>query len=292
MGLKKNLKIMTKTILGIVAIVLVLAGIVAFSFSNKFEKGLASENKDEEEYTIKNQWDLPEILEEVSGIHYFAPNKLASVQDEDGTIFIYDLQKKEIEWEINFAGSGDYEALSIKGKDAYVLRSDGVLFEIKDFLSNPKTIKYQPELKHSVNFEGLCFSKNSEKLLMITKDEDVKDGIKNVYSFDLASRKFDKTIPFKLETEKGIFKDFKGSFRPSEIEINPSTGEYYVLDGKNPRLLILNSAFKVLRLISLDEDEFAQPEGLSFAEDGRLFISNEAGKKDANILEIILNPEK
>ncbi|GGG38525.1 hypothetical protein GCM10011532_22910 [Christiangramia forsetii] len=283
---------MSRVIIGIVAAVLVLAGVVAFSFSEKFESGISPDAKGEREYTINNQWRLPKVLEEVSGIHYYTPNKLASIQDEDGTIFIYDLQKKEIEREIDFAGSGDYEALTVKAKDAYVLRSDGVLFEVKDFLSNPKTIKYEPDLKHSVNFEGLCLSKDSKKLLMITKDEDVSNGIKNVYSFDLASKKFDKTIPFKLETEKGIFKDFKGSFRPSEIEINPETGKYYVLDGKNPRLLILNSSFKVLRLISLDEGEFAQPEGLSFAEDGRLFISNEAGKNNANILEIIINPEK
>ncbi|MCB7479796.1 SdiA-regulated domain-containing protein [Christiangramia sediminis] len=283
---------MTRKILGIVAIVLVLAGIVAFSFSNKFEKGIASKANAEREYTIKNKWDLPEVLEEVSGIHYYAPNKLASVQDEDGTIFIYDLDKKEIEKEINFAGSGDYEALTIKDQDAYVLRSDGVLFEIKNFLKNPKIIKYDPDIDHSVNFEGLCFAKESGKLLMITKEEDVEDGVKNVYSFDLTSKSFDKSVPFKLETEKGIFKDYKGSFRPSEIEINPKTGEYYVLDGKNPRLLILNSSFKVLRLISLDEDDFEQPEGISFDDEGRLFISNEAGKNDANILEIHLNPDK
>jgi len=283
---------MTRKVLGIVAIVIVLAAIVAFSFSRKIEKDISHELKSEREYTINNKWELPRILEEVSGIYYYAPNKLASVQDEDGTIFIYNLEKKEIEQEIDFAGSGDYEALTVKGKDAYVLRSDGVLFEIKDFLGTPKTFKYEPELEHFVNFEGLCFSKDLKKLLMITKDEDVKDGIKNVYSFDLNSKEFDSTVPFKVETEKGIFKDFKGSFRPSEIEINPKNGEYYVLDGKNPRLLILNSSFKVLRLISLDEDDFEQPEGITFDEMGKLFISNEAGKNNANIIEIHLNRDE
>ena len=284
--------VMTRKILGIVAIVLVLAGIVAFSFGNKFEKGIASKAKADHEYTIKNKWELPKVLEEVSGIDFYSENKLASIQDEDGTIFIYDLEKKEIEREINFAGSGDYEAITVKGNDAYVLRSDGILFEIRNFLGSPQISKFDPKLDHSVNFEGLCLNIKADKLLMITKDEDVKDGIKNVYSFDLNSKKFDQDISFKLETEKGIFKDFKGSFRPSEIELNPNTGEYYVLDGKNPRLLILNSSFQVLRLINFDKDEFEQPEGISFDEQGGLYISNEAGKRDANILHVQVNPMK
>ena len=288
----KNFKNMTKKILGIIALILGIAGIVAFSFSKKFEDGIAAKAKGKQDYAIIEQWDLPRVLKEVSGIHYFEPDKIACVQDEDGTIFIYDLEKKEIEREIDFSGSGDYEGITVNGKDAYVLRSDGTLFEIMDFLDIPEIVKYYPEIDHTVNFEGLCLRKNSGKLLMITKDEDVKDGIKNVYSFDLKSKSFDKSIPYKLETEKGIFKDYKGSFRPSEIEMNPKTGEYYVLDGKNPRLLILNSSFKVLRLIALDDDDFEQPEGISFDDNGRLFISNEAGKNDANILEVQLNPDK
>ncbi len=279
-------------ILGIVVIILGLAGIVAFSFSNKFEKEIHEQVKESREYSVEKRWVLPEILEEVSGINFFANDKLAAVQDEDGIIFIYDLAKGEIEREIDFGGNGDYEAISIKEEDAFILRSDGVIFEVKDFLSSPQVTTYEPDLEHSVNFEGLCLSKKAEKLLLLTKDEDVKNGVKNVYSFNLKSKQFEKDIPFKLETEKGIFKDYKGSFRPSEIEINPKTGEFYVLDAKHPRLLILNSTFQVLRLITFDEDEFEQPEGIGFDTEGRLYISNEAGDSDANILQVELKPVK
>ncbi|SDR66662.1 SdiA-regulated domain-containing protein [Christiangramia echinicola] len=283
---------MSMRILEIVVIILGLAGIVAFSFSNKFEKQIHEQVKESREYSVEKMWVLPEILEEVSGINFFANDKLAAVQDEDGIIFIYDLAKGEIEREIDFGGNGDYEAISIKEKDAFILRSDGVIFEVKDFLSSPQVTTYEPEIEHSVNFEGLCLSKKADKFLLLTKDEDVKNGVKNVYSFNLKSKQFEKDIPYKLETEKGIFKDYKGSFRPSEIEINPKTGEFYVLDAKHPRLLILNSTFQVLRLITFDEDEFEQPEGIGFDTEGRLYISNEAGDSDANILQVELKPVK
>ncbi len=280
---------MTGKVIAIIAIVLGISGIVAFSFSKKFEKGVAQNAISTKAYVIEHQWELPEILEEVSGIAFFAPNKIACVQDEDGTIFIYDLKKDAIEKEIDFGGNGDYEALTIIDTDAFVLRSDGVLFEVKNFLNSPKVVEYDLKLDHSVNFEGLCLSKDARKLLMITKDEDGNSDVRNIYSFDLKSRTFDKKLFSKLEIEKGIFKNYEGSFRPSEIQINSKTGEFYILDGRNPRLLILNSSLKVMEMIKFNEDEFEQPEGITFG-NGKLFISNEAGKNASNILQVQLNP--
>ena len=277
-------------VIGIIAIVLGIAGIVAFSFSKKFEKEVAQNAISKKAYSIEQKWELPEILEEISGITYFALNRIACVQDEDGTIFIYDLEKEVIEKEIDFGGSGDYEALTVIENDAFVLRSDGVLFEVKNFQHAPKTVEYDPGIDHSINFEGLCLSKDARKLLMITKDEDGNNDVRNIYSFHLGSRTFDKEPFSRLEIEKGIFKNYEGSFRPSEIEINPSTREFYILDGRNPRLLILNSSLKVLEMIPFDEDEFEQPEGITFG-NGKLFISNEAGKNAGNILQVQLNPD-
>ena len=281
---------MTRKVIGIIAIVLGISGIVAFSFSKKFEKGVAQNVISKKAYSIEQQWELPEILEEISGIAYFAPNRIACVQDEDGTIFIYDLEKETIEKEIDFGGNGDYEALTVIDTDAFVLRSDGVLFEVKNFQNSPEIVKYDPEIDHSVNFEGLCLSKDSRKLLMITKDEDGNNDVRNIYSFDLKSRTFDKELFSRLEIKKGIFKNYEGSFRPSEIEFNPATGEFYILDGRNPRLLILNSSLKVMEMIRFDDDEFEQPEGITFG-NGKLYISNEAGKNAGNILRVELIPD-
>ena len=38
----------------------------------------------------------------------------------------------------------------------------------------------------------------------------------------------------------------------------------------------------------LNKDDFSKPEGLSFAPDGTLYISNEAGDGPANILQVDL----
>ena len=44
---------------------------------------------------------------------------------------------------------------------------------------------------------------------------------------------------------------------------------------------------KLKKRYSLHEDDFEQAEGLTFSENGRLFISNEGKGGKANILEVI-----
>lgn len=76
---------------------------------------------------------------------------------------------------------------------------------------------------------------------------------------------------------------------PSEIAINVKTVNFLVLDGRNPKLLWVDTKGNVKQVYKLDKETFAQPEGLTFSDDGRMFISNEAGKNSkANILEVKL----
>ncbi len=80
--------------------------------------------------TVIEQWDLPNVLKEVSGIAYLDQNTFACVQNEDGIIFIYNKSTNKIEKEISFAGGCDYEGLSVNGSMAHVVRSDGKIFEV------------------------------------------------------------------------------------------------------------------------------------------------------------------
>src|SRR5687767_4661118 len=70
---------------------------------------------------IKQKWDLPEELKEVSGIAYMGKDRFACVQDELGTIFIFNSASGTIEKKIQFAGAGDYEGVSVNGDMAYVV---------------------------------------------------------------------------------------------------------------------------------------------------------------------------
>src|SRR5688572_8779567 len=92
---------------------------------------------------IREQWDLPEDLKEISGIAYLGSDNFACVQDELGTIFIFNTGSGKIEKKIAFGGTGDYEGLTVNGDIAYIVRADGRLFEI-DMNEGIKSVKEFP----------------------------------------------------------------------------------------------------------------------------------------------------
>ena len=87
---------------------------------------------------------------------------------------------------------------------------------------------------------------------------------------------------FTSHRKKKIYK----TFRPSEVAVHPKTGEYYILEGKDPKLVILDADGAIKTVHKLDKDTFAQPEGITFDPDGTLYISNESGDNEATILQV------
>src|SRR5690606_19277519 len=106
--------------------VLVLVGALWFAYENP----ALNPRLEKETYTIIRKWDMPESLEEISGIHYLSKDRIACVQDEQGIIFIFNLDTDLVEKKINFAKAGDYEGLAIVDSTAYVLESNGKLHVI------------------------------------------------------------------------------------------------------------------------------------------------------------------
>ncbi|WP_298247891.1 SdiA-regulated domain-containing protein [uncultured Christiangramia sp.] len=282
---------MMKNVVWIILGVLVFAGGLIFSFEGK---GNFSPGEDYT-YRIDAKWELPDILEEVSGIEWLDENKIACIQDEDGIIFIYELSSSKIKKEIKFAGPGDYEGIAIDDETAYVLRSDGTIFEIQEFQSSkPIVSKHNTFLTDDQNVEGLCLDKENNRLLLALKDKDLlKKDFKGVYSFVLSENKLLEQPFFELDLNDKLLSEsgdkISKRLRPAEIEIHPISSEIYILDAKLPKLLILSPSGIIKKIYKLNEDDFSQPEGLTFTPDGTLYISNEAGSNAANILKVKLN---
>ena len=285
---------MNKSALWIILGVFVFAAGLIFSFDRS---GTLS-NKKDYPYKIKSKWELPNILDEVSGIEWLTENRIACVQDEDGIIFTYNLETSKVDKEIDFAGPGDYEGLTVNNNTAYVVRSDGTIFEISNFQgAQPKTLKFDTYLTEAQNVEGLCLDQKNNRLLLAIKDKERdQDDYKGVYAFNLNNKELAKSPIFKLNMKDKLLENsgnkLSKRLRPSEIEIHPNSGKIYLLDAKDPKLIIIDNQGKIETIYALDEDEFNQPEGLTFKPDGSLFISNEAGSDPANIMKVVLRNHK
>ncbi|QMU29344.1 SdiA-regulated domain-containing protein [Adhaeribacter radiodurans] len=242
---------------------------------------------------VTDKWDMPAILKEVSGIAYLGPDRFACVQDEAGIIFIYNTATSSIEKQITFGGSGDYEGITITGKSAYVVSSDGKLYEIEDLEQDEPNVKtYATSLTAEQNVEGLCYDKKQNRLLLAIKGAEVNDpDNKGIYAFDLQSKKLNSEPVYKINLRDPVFarlssKKTNAIMQPSEINVHPVTGDIYVTEATKPKLLILDNSGEIKNLLILNSSEFSQPEGLTFSPTGDLFISNEGKKEAGNILKV------
>ena len=156
----------------------------------------------------ENKVKLPDKLEEVSGLSYLGEQTLAMVQDEKGKIYIFDMEKEEISDDHKFGTNGDYEALEIIDNTAYVMKSDGVLYEVKDYSrETPPVRKFKTPLSSRNDVEGLGFLEAEGKLLIACKNS---PGIRDktyrrkraIYSFSLKDYTFDEEPFILIDLEK------------------------------------------------------------------------------------------
>lgn len=278
---KKTLSMAKIKFLTIAAIVLGMG----FLFMN-FRDWLPYDSAEKVAYKITERWELPEKLREVSGISWMDENKIAAVQDEDGIIFIYDLERKKVIQEIEFGNAGDYEGLSVEGANAYVLESDGTITIVENFQdSNRKITAYETSFDEKNNMESLELDVANNRLLLMPKDRDIdSDNFKGVYEFSLEDYKLVSEPVMRLDMGDEVLKHFREkkvykNFRPSDIAIHPQTKEMYMLEGSKPKLLILDENGVAKKGYSLDKKIFPQPEGITFSSNGDLYISSE-GKND------------
>lgn len=241
---------------------------------------------------------LPDTLREISGLAILNDYEIACIQDENGIVFIYNLISKEITKQIAFFHNGDYEGICLNSENIYVLKSDGVLFEILNFRSEKPIVNSYNTGIPAQNNEGLCFDKTGNRILIACKSKIGKGAqykdLRVVYSFDIQSKRLSKepVYSFNLQDiqefadDKGISlpdkKTKKGDkkseikFRPSEINIHPITNDIYILSAVEQLLFVFKYSGELKHIQILDSELFLKPEGIDFFKNGDMLISNEA----------------
>lgn len=282
---------MNRIIFGIIAAIFILAGLIYWTFKNNSYISFDEGNKT---YTIEEKWELPSILNEISGLSYLGNNEMACIQDEDGVIFIFNLETSKITSRIEFGESGDYEGLAVAKDTAYVLRSDGKIYEVKNFRGKaPKIDTYQISGLDINEAESLEIDVKNNRLLFAVKEYNNRKDTKGIYAFDLSTKSLEKGRHFTLDGNDEIYRNLVGGrssriIRPSAIRFHPKTGELYVLEGNQPKLIILDAEGNEVKIHILNTETFPQPEALDFDEENRLYISNESRRQPANILRVKL----
>jgi uncharacterized protein YjiK len=249
--------------------------------------------------TIIQVWELPAALVEISANVLIDDQRMACIQDNAGTIYLYNLQSKAIEQKIVFTGKGDFESLVHVGNTFYALRADGHLYKITPGTkAEPVVETFDLPLTVENDTESMFYDVTGNRLLIGVKEKNLANANtsgKEVYAFDLKTNTMSPKPVLTIEepddatpseaTKKGKKKDRK--FKPSEIAMHPSTRELYILNGPASILLIADALGKIKKQYPLDKQLFPQPEGLCFSKSGELYISSEGGNRGRGIIALV-----
>ncbi|MGH1337657.1 MAG: SdiA-regulated domain-containing protein [Aureispira sp.] len=268
--------------------------------------------KADEEVKLSNK------LREISGLTYIPKQGLVTVQDEKGALYWLD-KKGDIDRVVDFSADGDYEGLAFEGDRLFVLRADGVLFELKRWKKDKKktqTRVINTNLGEINDTEGLAYHPEKNQLWIACKGSAVigqeRHYERAVYAYDLTLDSF-FTKPLFLISRQQVQRFLRQTMRqhpdysyykkllrrekpvmplqPSAIAIHPITQDIYLLCAVGNSLLVLDKSFSIKALCHLSEKDFEQPEGLAFNKKGDLFLSSEGQKKKARVYKFDYTPK-
>jgi hypothetical protein len=236
---------------------------------------------------------LHKRLREISGINYLGNGKFAAEEDEDGTVYLVDFNSGNIDASYNFGPAGDYEDIVTLKDYYYLLNSNGDIYKVNRKSPNAATTKVFRFGKPDMEFETLYPDENGKRLVMICKScaGNEHNSVIDAYDFDLQKEIYSQAPVYAIE-EAAVHKLLntgKKKFKPSAAAIHPVEKKLYILCSVGRLLMVCNLQGGVEKAWSLDPAIYAQPEGLAFAPNGDMYISNEGrGTKatKANIMKL------
>lgn len=227
--------------------------------------------------------ELGKVLNEISGISY-NPNdsSILAISDSKRKVFEINFKKQRLRDYTRdiIEADQDIEDIVNMEESLFLLSSKGLLYEVP--LNDPDTtqVKSYPFWADGKNdFESMYYDAKANGLILLCKScaNDKGEQRRSAYRFDLQTRQFDTTAHYTISTTdvKTMLKDEEAKFDPSAAAINPVDQRLYILSSAGNLLVIADTQGKPLESYRLNPDEHPQAEGIAFAPNGDMYISNE-----------------
>lgn len=262
---------------------------------------------------------LPDELEEISGLSMVNEGSLLCNEDETGHLYLFDLEKEEVSRKWNWGKDGDYEGVALMGDTAYVLKSNGNLYEIRNYASLSESSKDTSDTSNTslpsnvrklktgigkgCDAEGLSRLPGTSSLLIACKEGGPES--RTVYQYNpaqpdsLATPYLELDLTqlenkllttgldrFSLNLQKFLDpQSSSGILFPSGIAVHPLTQDLYILSSKSRLLAVYDQDGTLKEIVELRHENFLQPESITFAANGDLYIGNEGKGEEANIMK-------
>ena len=272
----------------LLALMIALALIFSSCSSNGQKKMKSPERYDLNKPEIIN---LSKKIDQISGIAYSPDdNSLYAIDDDNGDLYHIPLEQDPKIKKWKFGKNADFEDVVFVDSTFYVLESRGriIKFPWKFPINDSLVKKFDLQLNGLNEFETLYYDSSSGRLILLCKECDVdKNKTVSAYAFDIHADSFitKPVLELKRKDLKKTLDEKLKRLKPSAGTMDPATGNIFIISSINKLLIVADKEYNVKDVYELNRELFGQPEGICFAPDGTLFVSNEAGPESkANIL--------
>lgn len=233
-------------------------------------------------------WLMPPALAEISGIALTGDGRLLAHDDELARVFEID-PKRGVVLKSFMLGNGlhgDFEGITVVGQDLYMMLSNGLLYRFREG-ANQSRVNYatfDTHLGKECEFEGVAYEKDSARLVLPCKHVKLKhlDDEVVIYRWKIGSKDSTGITMLTIPLGEVIGDNKWKKFRPSDITIDPATGNYVLISSLEKGLVVMTPDGNVVRSQRLP-GKHAQAEGVAITSDNILIISDEATSKPASI---------
>lgn len=227
-------------------------------------------------------YELSKHLNEVSGIHFdSATGNLLAISDSKKDVFELDLRTISIRRHVEdvVGPDSDLEDVVKVGSSIFVLKSVGTLVEVPAKGDTAGIREYSLNLGGKNDFETLYYDADANGLILLCKSCAHEKGksVRTAYRFDLATKTFDSSYFYQI-SEEALMETLEttvAELKPSAAAIHPITKQLYILSSASQIMVIADTRGNLLAAYHLYPDDFPQAEGISFALNGDMYITNE-----------------
>jgi len=236
------------------------------------------------------RWIMPIDLAELSGLALLPDGRLLAHGDEHAKIYEIDYRRGVVLKEFALgkpAVKGDFEAIASAGDRLYLLDSNGSLYEFHEG-KNGERVDYtahDTKLGKECEFEGLAYDSTITSLLLACKHVHKKEFKDDVLIYRWPVTKGEHVLSelaVPLSSIPKAVKSKKGEFHPSDITLDPLTGNYIIISSLEKAILSITPAGQVVFAREL-QGEHDQAEAVAITRDSILIIGDEAARQPAAI---------
>jgi uncharacterized protein YjiK len=255
----------------------------------KLQERLAQADSGEESGDPVARWLLGPELTEVSGLALTSDGRLFAHGDETARVFEIDYRRGAVVkqfWVGEDALREDFEGITYAGNRFFLITSKGVLYEFAEGADGERVEfqRHDTRLGKECEFEGVAFDSTANTLLMPCKTVGVKslEGNLVIYRYTLGSdASGTSTSELSIPMAQAVGNNRWKQFRPTDMAIDPWTGNYVLVAAQEKGILQITPAGAVVFSRPL-AGSHPQPEGVAVTRDSILIVADEgAGRAGA-----------